>query len=74
MVLEKVISIIADVLSVDPDKITEETNLIEDLEADSLNGVEVMLELEDEFDVEFEDLDMEEFATVGKIVDLIERS
>lgn len=33
-----------------------------------------MLELEDEFDVEFEDLDMEEFATVGKIVDLIERS
>lgn len=74
MVLEKVISIIADALSVDPDKITEETNLIEDLEADSLNGVEVMLELEDEFDVEFEDLDMEEFATVGKIVDLIERS
>ena len=74
MVLEKVISIIADVLSVDPDKITEETNLIEDLEADFLNGVEVMLELEDEFDVEFEDLNMEEFATVGKIVDLIERS
>ena len=74
MVFDKVVQIIADTLSVDSSEITKDTNLLEDLEADSLNAVEVMLELEDEFDIEFEDLDIEQFSTVDKIVELIEKS
>lgn len=74
MVFDKVVEIIADTLSVDSSKITKDTNLLEDLQADSLNAVEVMLELEDEFDIEFEDLDIEQFSTVDKIVELIQKS
>ena len=70
---EKVRSIIAEQLAIDDiDTITLETSLIDDLEADSLDAVEVIMALEDEFGIEIPDEEAENFKTIGDICKFIE--
>lgn len=74
MVLEKVIEILADQLSVDPDIITEDSNLVDDLDADSLSVIDLIMCLEDEFGIEVPDTEVENLKTVGAIVHYIEEN
>lgn len=68
---QKVKSIIADQLGVDEEEITMESSFIDDLGADSLDIVELIMALESEFDIEFPDEDAEKVVTVGDVVDYI---
>ena len=69
--LEKVKEIIVDSLSCDEDAVTLEANLKEDLEADSLDAVELIMAVEEEFDIEIPDEKAAEIKTVQDIVDYI---
>ncbi len=70
---EKVKEIIADQLGVDDmDSITPSTSLVTDLEADSLDAVEIMMALEDEFNIEIPDEKAENFKNIGDICSYIE--
>jgi acyl carrier protein len=72
MVFEKVKKIIAEQLDVEIEVITLETSLMKDLEADSLDAVEIMMALEDEFSVEIPDEAAEGFKNIGDIVKYVE--
>ena len=65
---EKVREIIADKLSISEDEITMDSSFLEDLNADSLDIVELIMALEDELDMEIPDEDAEGFVTVGDVV------
>ena len=69
---EKVKEIIAAQLNVDADKITLDTSLVEDLKADSLDVVEMIMDLEREYDIEIPDEDLPKVTTVREIVEYIE--
>ena len=72
-IFDKIKDIIVEQLSVDdPDRITPETSLTKDLEADSLYVVEVIMAIEDEFGIEIPDEDAEQFSCVEDIVDFVE--
>ncbi len=71
MVFEKVKNIIIDQLGVNEDEVTLEASFIEDLNADSLDIVELISAFEDEFDLEISDADAEKIATVGDAVEHI---
>lgn len=72
-IFEKVRSIIGDTLGIDDiESISMETSIMNDLDADSLDAVEVMMALEDEFEVEIPDEDAEAFKNIGDIVRYIE--
>jgi acyl carrier protein len=60
-----------EVLSVEPDAVTEEARFKEDLDADSLDLVELVMGLEERFDVTIPEEDLEGVATVGQAVDLV---
>lgn len=68
---EKIKEIIADKLSVDPESITLEASFIDDLNADSLDIVELIMALEDELEMEIPDEDVEGFKTVGDVVNYV---
>lgn len=70
---EKVKEILLENLGCSEEEVKMDSNLIEDLGADSLDIVELSLVLEDEFDTTVEDEDFEELQTVGDIVEYIER-
>ena len=70
-VLEKVSKIIVDRLGVDESEVTLEASFKDDLGADSLDVVELVMELEDEFGMEISDDDAEKIATVGDAVNYI---
>ncbi|HEX7063625.1 MAG TPA: acyl carrier protein [Bacillales bacterium] len=70
-ILKRVQQIVAERLDVDEDKIKPESSFKDDLEADSLDVVELVMELEDEFDMEISDEDAEKIATVGDVIDYI---
>ena len=72
MVLEKVKAILAEQFDVEEDKITADTDLQEDLGADSLDVVDLLMSIEDEFEVEVPDEDIENIKTVGSLVSYIE--
>ena len=72
MVLEKVKAILAEQFDVEESKITEETDLQEDLGADSLDVVDLLMSIEDEFEVEVPDEEIENIKTVGALVAYIE--
>ena len=72
MVLEKVKAILAEQFDVEEEKITAETDLQEDLGADSLDVVDLLMSIEDEFDVEVPDEEIENIKTVGTLVSYIE--
>jgi acyl carrier protein len=60
-----------EVLSVDPDQVTEEARFKEDLEADSLDLVELVMALEESFDISVPEEELENVTTVGQAVDLV---
>ncbi len=68
MVLEKVRSLLAGQFDVDVETITADTNIMEDLGADSLDVVDMLMSLEDEFDVEIPDEEIEKMRTVADVV------
>ena len=68
---ERVHNIVCEQLSTSRDKISPETHFINDLGADSLDTVELVMEFEDEFDIEIPDEDAEKIQTVGAAVDYI---
>ncbi|WP_283583499.1 acyl carrier protein [Limosilactobacillus difficilis] len=70
-IFDKVSSIVADHFDVDRAKITEDLNLRTDLNADSIDFVEFMLELEDTFGQQIEDEEAEKLSTIGEVVDYI---
>jgi len=73
MIYEKVRDIISEQLGIDDiDSITLETSMMNDLGADSLDAVEIIMALEDEFDIAIEDEDAENFKNIGDIVKYIE--
>ena len=71
MVFEKMKQILADQLDADIDSITLETDIQDDLGADSLDVVEMLMSIEDEFDIEIPDEQIENLKTVGQVVDYI---
>ncbi|BAC13481.1 acyl carrier protein [Oceanobacillus iheyensis] len=70
-VFDRVKEIIIDRLDVEESKVTMEASFKDDLDADSLDVVELVMELEDEFDMEIADEDAEKINTVGDAVDYI---
>ncbi|MFW6076946.1 MAG: acyl carrier protein [Hyphomicrobiales bacterium] len=68
---EKVISIVAEQMGVDKGEINRETNFVNDLNADSLDTVELVMEFEDEFETSIPDEDAEKIQTVGQAIDFI---
>ncbi len=70
---DKVKEIVADELSVDPGIVTPQARFVEDLGADSLDVVELVMRFEEEFEIEIPDEDAEKIATVGDAVNYIEK-
>ena len=68
---ERVKKIIAEQLGVEVDEVTPEAHFVEDLGADSLDTVELVMALEEEFEIEIPDEDAEKILTVGKALDYI---
>ena len=69
---EKIKKILVEQLGVSEDKITLEANIVEDLEADSLSVMQIIMELEEEFGLQVEDEDVNSLRTVGEIVSYCE--
>lgn len=72
MIFEKVKKLISERLSVAEEKVTMEASFIEDLGADSLDTVELLTQLEEEFSITIPDDDAENISTVASVVDYIE--
>lgn len=72
MVLEKIKTILSEQFDVEEDTITTETTLQDDLGADSLDVVDLLMSIEDEFEVEIPDEEVENIKTVGSLVEYIE--
>ena len=72
MVLEKVKAILSEQFDVEEDSITPDTNLSEDLEADSLDVVDLLMSIEDEFEIEVPEEEIENIKTVDQLVKYIE--
>lgn len=72
MVLEKVKSILSEQFDVMEDTITADTTIQDDLGADSLDVVDLLMSIEDEFDVEVPDEEIENIKTVGQLVSYVE--
>jgi acyl carrier protein len=68
---ERVKKIVCDQMGTTPDKVTRETSFINDLGADSLDTVELVMEFEDEFEISIPDEDAEKIQTVGHAIDYI---
>ena len=73
MVFEKVRAALANQFEIDPETITMDTNIIDDLGADSLDVVELIMSLEDDYNISISDEDAAELLTVGKIVEYLEK-
>ena len=74
MEFEKIRSIIADVLAISEDEITEESRFIDDLGADSLDVFQIVVAMEDEFGFEFPEEEVEKIITVGDAVEKIKNA
>lgn len=72
MVIDKLRKILEDQLDIDPATVNENTDIAEDLGADSLDVVELVMTVEEEFDITIEDSDAHLFKTVGDVVNYIE--
>ncbi len=67
----RVIEIVSEQMGVDKSEVTRETSFINDLNADSLDTVELVMEFEDEFDMSIPDVEAEKIQTVGAAIDYI---
>ena len=72
MTIDKVKEILADTLGVSEDELSADTNIATDLGADSLDVVEILMAIQDEFDVEVPDSEIENIRTIGELVEYIE--
>jgi len=70
----KVIDIVAEQMHAEREKITRETSFVEDLNADSLDTVELVMEFEDEFETSIPDEQAEQIKTVGQAIDFIKQA
>jgi len=70
-ITDKVISIVGEQLDVPREEITRDSSFVDDLKADSLDIVELVMALEDEFDVKIPDEDYDKIKTVGNAIDYI---
>ena len=71
-IFEKIRDLLAEQLDIPADSITPESDIIDDLEADSLTVLDMVMTLEDEFDIEIPDEDVEKLRTVGSVVSYVE--
>ena len=71
---EKVVDIICEQMGADKSEITRETSFINDLNADSLDTVELVMEFEDEFDMSIPDEEAEKIQTVGAAIDYVAKT
>lgn len=74
MVFDKIKEIIMEQLQVDESEISMETNLMKDLSADSLDAVEIIMGIEDEFGIEIPDEEAEKIQTVADLVKYVEEN
>ena len=74
MVSERIREIIFDQLDLEEDKVTMDSDIMEDFEADSLDVVDLVMSIEDEFGLEVPDDQIENFRTVGDVVRYIEEN
>ena len=74
MVFERIREIICDQLDLEEDKVTMDSDIMEDFEADSLDVVDLVMSMEDEFGLEVPDDQIENFRTVGDVVRYIEEN
>lgn len=72
-VSEKIIKIIADQLNKDASEISRDQELVQDLGADSLDAVEIIMNIEEEFNIEIPEEEASKIKTVGEIIDVIEK-
>ena len=73
-IFEKIRAILAEQLDIEEDRITMDSNLAEDFDADSLDVVDVIMSLEDEFGIEVPDEAIEDLHTVGDVVRFVEEN
>lgn len=71
MELEKIKAIIAEVLNIDADSIAEDTTFVDDLGADSLDIFQIIMGIEEEYDIELDNESVEQIQTVGDAVEAI---
>ncbi len=74
MVFEKIKAMLAEQLDADADEMTMETNIAKDLEADSLDVVELLMTIEDEFNIEIPDEEIENIKTIGDLTEYIQNN
>lgn len=74
MIFEKVQEKVAEQLGIDAEEVAMESSFIDDLGADSLDIVELLMALEEEFDIEIPDEEAEKLATVGDVVEYIKNN
>lgn len=74
MVFEKVKQMLAEQLDADIDSLTMETNIAKDLDADSLDVVELLMTIEDEFSIEIPDEEIENIRTIGELTEYIQEN
>ena len=70
--LDKIKGIVVEQLGVDADQVTEDASFVDDLGADSLDTVELIMAFEEEFDIEIPDEDAQKIKTVKDVIDYIE--
>ena len=70
--LEKIIASVAEQLAIDPAKVTKDSNLVDDLKADSLDIAALMLDLEEQYGIEIPDEELANLRTVGDVVEFVD--
>jgi acyl carrier protein len=73
-VSDRVVKLVAEKMDVDPEQITEETHFVNDLQADSLDLAELVIDLEEEFGITIGDEDAQGLETVGQAIKFIEEN
>ena len=73
-IFEKVKAIVVEQLGVEEENVKEEATFVDDLSADSLDIVELVMQIEEEFDIEIADADAEKIVTVGDVVEYIKNN
>jgi acyl carrier protein len=73
-VRQRVINLIAERMDVNPEQITDDTHFVNDLQSDSLDMAELVIDLEEEFDLSISDEDAQQIETVGQAIEHIEEN